>query len=132
MTKRFDEAVRHALEQVCDPCSIAANAPLSIIDMGLVRDWSVDDEANLVVRMCVTSPSCTMGPNMVRAAEALLSSIPGLKSARVEIDPGVFWSPYEMTARGKEALEGRRLASVASSPVAPQQWRRTVAPGVDP
>ena len=37
--------------------------------------------------MCVTSPSCTMGPHMVRAAEEALSKIAGVKSARVEMDP---------------------------------------------
>jgi metal-sulfur cluster biosynthetic enzyme len=125
MSGSFDAAIRTALEQVCDPCSIAANAPVSILDMGLVTGWSVDDESHLVVRMCVTSPSCTMGPHMVRAAEALLSTIPGLKSARVEIDPGAFWTPDHMTRRGKEEVGGRRSSSLAASPVAPQQWRNT-------
>jgi metal-sulfur cluster biosynthetic enzyme len=123
MSGAFHEAIRAALDQVCDPCSIAGNAPVSILDMGLVRGWSVDEQSNLVVRMCVTSPSCTMGPHMVRAAEALLSKIPGLKSARVDIDPGVFWTPDHMTQRGKEMLDGRRSSSLANSPVAPQQWR---------
>ena len=123
MSRSFDTAIREALDQVCDPCSIAASAPLSILEMGLVRGWSIDDEANLIVRMCVTSPSCTMGPHMVRAAEALLAKIPGLNSARVEIDSRVFWTPDHMTQRGKEVLDGRRSSSLAKSPVAPQQWR---------
>jgi metal-sulfur cluster biosynthetic enzyme len=123
MSTSFDEAIRDALEQVCDPCSIAANAPVSILDMGLVRGWSVDDEANLTVCMCVTSASCTMGPHMVRATEELLSKIPGLNSARVEIDPSVFWTPEDITGRGREVLKQRRSSSLAKSPVAPQQWR---------
>ena len=73
MTGALDDAVRAALHQVCDPCSIAAQAPVSIIDMGLVRDWKVDN-GELVVRMALTSPSCTMGPHMMRAAEVLLMS----------------------------------------------------------
>lgn len=123
MTDARDAAIRKALEQVCDPCSIAANAPVSILDMGLVRGWSVDEEDNLVVHMCVTSPSCTMGPHMVRAAEQLLAAVPGLRSARVEIDPAVFWTPDDMTGQGRELLDARRSASLAKAQVVPQQWR---------
>ena len=39
----LDDRIMAALHQVCDPCSIAANAPISIVDMGLVRDWSIDE-----------------------------------------------------------------------------------------
>lgn len=120
----LDRQIEAALHQVCDPCSIAANAPLSIIDMGLVREWSVDDTGNVVVTMCVTSPSCTMAPHMVRGAEQVLSQIVGVRSARVEIDPAVLWSPDDMTGSGKAVLEERRAQSQARTPVQPQQWRR--------
>jgi metal-sulfur cluster biosynthetic enzyme len=131
MSSPFDDAIKGALEHVCDPCSIAANAPINILDMGLVRDWSVDDQANLVVRMCVTSPSCTMGPHMVRAAEELLSRILGLNSVKVEVDSGVFWKPEHITGPGRAMLEERRSASMAKSPVTPQQWRRHTRTGGD-
>jgi metal-sulfur cluster biosynthetic enzyme len=131
-TPALDEAIRAALHQVCDPCSIAANAPVSILDMGLVRDWTIDGEGNLVVRMALTSPSCTMGPHMVRGAEQLLGQIPGLKSARVEMDPGVFWTPDDLTERGRDVLEGRRSASLARAEVRPQQWRERAAAAKPP
>jgi metal-sulfur cluster biosynthetic enzyme len=128
MTAKFDDAIKAALQQVCDPCSIAANAPISILDMGLVKGWSVDAQANLAVRMCVTSASCTMGPHMVRAAEELLSRIPGLKSVKVEVDASVFWTPQQMTGNGQTVLEERRSSSLAKSPVVPQQWRQNTIP----
>jgi metal-sulfur cluster biosynthetic enzyme len=123
MTDMMDQEVRAALEKVCDPCSIAMNAPLSILDMGLVRGWSVDGLGNIRVRMCLTSPSCTMSPYMVKAAEDLLSKIKGVKSALVEIDPEVFWTPDDMTERGRQILQARREASVRRAEVVPQQWR---------
>jgi metal-sulfur cluster biosynthetic enzyme len=128
MRQTLDTEIRAALGKVCDPCSIAANSPLSIIDMGLVRDWSVDEERNLRVRMCLTSPSCTMSPYMVRAAEQLLSAIPGLSSARVEIDPEIFWTPDDMTNKGRQILESRRSTSLKKAEVVPQQWRNRLAP----
>lgn len=124
MSSALDDRIRDALHQVCDPCSIAANAPLSIIDMGLVEGWEVED-GHIVVTMCVTSPGCTMGPNMARAAEALLSCIDGIESACVEFDPGIFWSPDKMTDQGKDMLAIRRQQSLARAQVKPQQWRQT-------
>jgi metal-sulfur cluster biosynthetic enzyme len=126
MNHIMDEQIRAALEQVCDPCSIAANAPLSIIDMGLIRGWLVDEQGNIRVRMCLTTPSCTMSPNMVKAAEKLLSAIPGASSARVEVDPETFWTPDLMTEKGRELLKSRRETSLTRAEVVPQQWRSQV------
>jgi metal-sulfur cluster biosynthetic enzyme len=123
MNDVFDEQIRAALERVCDPCSIAVNAPISILDMGLVRGWSVDEQCRLTVRMCVTSPSCTMSPHMVKAAEQLLAAIPGLDSVRVEVDPEIFWTSDDMTERGRQILQFRRGASLNRTAVVPQQWR---------
>lgn len=125
MSACLDAEIAAALERVCDPCSIAANAPVSIVDMGLVRGWSIDEAANLVVQMCVTSAGCTMSAHMVRAAEAELEKIPGLSSVRVEVDAGAFWTPAAMTERGREVLRARREASMRSTGMTPQQWRRS-------
>src|ERR1700730_14985905 len=123
MTENIDEEINAALEKICDPCSIAANAAVSILDMGRIRGWSLDHEGNLRVRMCVTSPSCTMSASMVKAAEAALSAIPALTSVRVEIDSGFFWTPGDMTERGRQILQSRREASLTKAEVVPQQWR---------
>lgn len=124
MTGTLHEMIEQALHQVCDPCSIAANAPLSIIDMGLVKDWHVKD-GHVTVTMCVTSPGCTMGPNMAKAAEELLCQIDGIGSATVEFDPSIFWSPEQMTEKGKQSLSFRREQSLARAQVRPQQWRQS-------
>lgn len=124
MTGTLHDMIEQALHQVCDPCSIAANAPLSIIDMGLVKDWNVED-GHVTVTMCVTSPGCTMGPNMAQAAEALLREIEGIRSASVEFDPSYFWTPDQMTEKGKQSLSFRREQSLARAQVKPQQWRKS-------
>ena len=56
----FDSEVAEALEKVCDPCSIGSNAPISILDMGLIQGWSMGEDGHLEVKMCVTSACCTM------------------------------------------------------------------------
>ncbi|RUZ74403.1 metal-sulfur cluster assembly factor [Mesorhizobium sp. M7A.F.Ca.US.006.01.1.1] len=127
----LEEQVTSALQKVCDPCSIAAHAPLSIIEMGLVRDVSIED-GNVRVRMCVTSPSCTMAPNMVQGAETLLLQIDGVTSVVIDVDPAVFWTPQDMTPDGRAKLAQSRLTSIQRTGVEPQQWRKSVAGGHTP
>lgn len=120
---RFDDQIRAALGRVYDPCSLAANNPLSLIDMGLVRDWRLDAQGNLCVRMCVTAPSCLMAPKFLEAARVELRKIEGIGAVAVDVDPSVFWTPELMSDAGK-ALEARRHArSRRAAPVRPQQWR---------
>jgi metal-sulfur cluster biosynthetic enzyme len=126
MSSALDAEIGAALERVCDPCSIAARAPISIVDMGLVRGWSVDEGGNLIVRLCVTSAGCTMAPHMVRAAEAELTKMRSLSSVRVEVDASAMWTPAAMTERGRSILEARREASMRAVGTMPQQWRRSV------
>lgn len=123
MNRTLKAQVVEALHRVFDPCSVAANAPLSLIDMGLIRDWRIDRDGNLTVRACVTSACCTMAPHFVRAAEEQLAKIPGVTSARVELDPAFLWTPEAMSPHGKAALEARRRRSIELTGLRPQQWR---------
>lgn len=123
----LEEQVTSALQQICDPCSIAAHAPLSIIEMGLVRNVLIDSEGNVRVSMCVTSPSCTMAPNMVQGAETLVRQIEGVNSVVIEVDPEVFWTPADMTPNGRAKLAHSRFTSLERTGVEPQQWRKSVA-----
>jgi metal-sulfur cluster biosynthetic enzyme len=123
----LDERVREALDRVCDPCSVAAHVPVSVVDLGLVQGWQVDQEGNLLVRMCLTSWGCTLSPNIVRAAEGELAKIPELRSVRVEIDASVLWTPDRMSAPAREALRARRESSIAMTGLRPQQWRGRTA-----
>jgi metal-sulfur cluster biosynthetic enzyme len=122
-----DAQIERALDRIYDPCSLAANNALSLVDMGLVRDWQVDDEGNLSVRMCVTSPSCLMAPTFLEAARVELAKIDGIGTVRVDVDASVFWTEDLMTERGKRlARERRERAGQARA--RPQQWRETAVP----
>jgi hypothetical protein len=49
-----------------------------------------------------------------------------VRSAHVEIDPTIFWTPASMTEKGRALLAARRSASLAATSVKPQQWRTQV------
>lgn len=112
MTKKAIAAdVQQALSKVYDPCSVAAGRPLSLLDMGLVRGWDVDEAGALHVTLCVTFAGCTMAPHFAQAAEAELRAIPGVRDVRIAIDTAHVWSPEEMRAP-PPTMSG-----------APQAWR---------
>jgi metal-sulfur cluster biosynthetic enzyme len=118
----LDPEISRALGCVFDPCSIGANTPLSVIDMGLVLGWSVEG-SHLDVRLCVTSPCCTMAPNIARAAESALLLVPGIETVEVTIDPAMRWTPARMSEEGRSRLAHRREASIHRDDLKPQQWR---------
>lgn len=105
-------SVEAALGRVHDPCSLQTGAPLSVVDMGLVRSWRHDDDGTLTVRLCLTGPGCTLFPRIVEAATAELERLPGIRRARVELDLETVWTEDRLTTAGRDALARRRRASV--------------------
>jgi metal-sulfur cluster biosynthetic enzyme len=115
--------IRGVLDRVYDPCSLAQRNPMSLIDMGLVLGWDLDEEGHLEVRMCVTSACCTMAPHFTEAARRELEKLPEVHSVEVVVEAGFFWTPDRMTVRGKARLAERRRATVAVTGVKPMQWK---------
>ncbi len=107
-------AVRVALADVYDPCSVAAGRPLSLVDMGLFLDARLD-AGTLHVRFAVTFAGCTMAPHFLRAAETELARLPGVERVAAVVDTTHVWSPPPLPA---PAMHGE-----------PQAWRRRVSRG---
>jgi metal-sulfur cluster biosynthetic enzyme len=77
--------VLEALKTVYDP-----ELPgISIVDLGLVYDVHVDDDANVQVKMTLTTPGCGMARMIVDEARSKVTSVEGVKSGEVEI----VWEP---------------------------------------
>lgn len=106
----IDDQIRQALSKIHDPCSIAAGRPLSVIEMGLVRGWTLTD-STLSITFCVTFAGCTMAPHFVEAAARDLAVIPGIARVETIIDTDFVWTPEMMTA-SRVVPAGR-----------PQAWR---------
>lgn len=106
-----------ALERVYDPCSVATRSPLNIVDMGLVRTVDVDEERNVAVSICPTSPSCMLMASITEGAENELGEVEGLGAVTVTIDSAFFWTPEAMTAKGTAELDRHRAERSAEAPV---------------
>lgn len=104
----LEREIATALSAVDDPCSVAAGAPLSLLDMGLVRGWELSPDGDLEVRLDVTTPVCMMAGHFVADAQARLEAIPGLGRVTVRVDPSGDWSPERISPSGRERLDRRR------------------------
>ncbi len=110
----IDDEVRGVLSRIHDPCSVAAGRPVSVLDMGLVRGWALE-EGTLIVTFCVTFAGCTMAPHFAQAAADDLAKLPGVARVETVIDTDFVWTP-EMMEAPSVTMKGR-----------PQEWRERVA-----
>ena len=108
MNAAWEDEVVAALAEVADPCSVAAGIPLSLLDMGLVRGWTLSADGDLEVRLDVTAPVCLMSGHFVADAQQRLEAIAGLRRVRVIVDPSGDWTPERMSGRATERLAKRR------------------------
>jgi metal-sulfur cluster biosynthetic enzyme len=105
--------IRAALNEVADPCSVAAGAPAGLDDMGLIRDVEVREGpagAHVTVGIGLTEPTCLMGPAFVQSAEERLSSLEGVAGVDVSLRSGRDWTPARMSPG-----YARRLAHVRAA-----------------
>jgi metal-sulfur cluster biosynthetic enzyme len=97
------EEVREALKDVQDP-----ELQMGIIDLGLIYDVTVDgpEGEDVGVLMTLTSPMCPVGPQFKASVEDKVKSLPGVKTAKVEITFSPPWDPREMASEDVKQLLG--------------------------
>lgn len=96
-TINLDTAIAAILDQIHDPCSIAAGRPLSVRAMGLVRSWEWHDGV-LTVTFAVTFAGCKMAPHFTEAARMALAELPGVERVETVVDTDYVWTPADMPA----------------------------------
>jgi metal-sulfur cluster biosynthetic enzyme len=95
--------VRAALERVVDPCSIATGVPISLPDMGLIKDIRLDGD-HVVVAMRLTSPFCFQIGLMLERIDEVTAGVAGIAGVRVEVDHGDDWHPDMVAAQARRRL----------------------------
>ncbi len=82
--------------------------PVNIVDLGLVYDVALvpleNGDADVQVKMTLTAPGCGMGPMIARDAQQKLGSIPGVRSAQVEVVWDPPWHQSMITPDGRKVL----------------------------
>src|SRR5262249_54602915 len=117
------DMVRAALGDVYDPCSVAAAAPVSIVDMGLVTAIEADCEGRVSIQLRATSPMCTLVASLAQAAEQQAAKVPGVSAVAVHVDSSSLWTENDLSDAERKALEARGRRSAVEVRVARRQWQ---------
>ncbi|MGJ8598315.1 SUF system Fe-S cluster assembly protein [Sulfitobacter sp.] len=95
----LQQAVIDALKEIFDP-----EIPVNIYDLGLIYGVEVDDEADAVVTMTLTTPHCPVAESMPAEVELRASSVPGIRDAEVNLVWDPPWSPDNMSDEARLEL----------------------------
>lgn len=92
----LEQQIRATLDEIKDPCSVAAGTPLGLDEMGLVRDVAIGDAGRVTISLRLTSPFCHMiGFFKIEAIERV-GRLPGVVAVELVADNGLDWSPRDM------------------------------------
>ena len=80
----LEEKIIQTLKSCYDP-----EIPVDIFELGLIYEIAIDDDANVEVKMTLTSPSCPVAGSLPPEVEGKVKSIPDIKSAKVTL----VWNP---------------------------------------
>ena len=92
--------VMDALHECYDP-----EIPVNIVDLGLIYNVDVDDEAGQVnVTMTLTALGCPMAGEVVEEVQMRVQQVENVKNCKVEMTFDPPWSPERMTEDAKWEL----------------------------
>ena len=93
------EAVIEQLRDVYDP-----EIPVSIFEMGLVYEVKISGENHVHVLMTLTAPNCPVAETLPQEVKEKVLTVPGVKSADVEITFEPEWDQDMMSDEAKLEL----------------------------
>ena len=80
----LEEKIIGVLKSCYDP-----EIPVDIFELGLIYEIEIDDEANVIIKMTLTSPACPVAGSLPPEVEAKVASIEEVNNAKIEL----VWSP---------------------------------------
>ncbi len=82
--QELEEKIIKTIKTCYDP-----EIPVDIFELGLIYEIAIDDDANVKIKMTLTSPMCPAAQSLPAEVESKIAAIKEVKSAKVE----VVWSP---------------------------------------
>lgn len=110
------ERITAALDEIKDPCSLAAGTPLGLAEMGLVKEIRIGVDGAVAVDLRLTSPFCHMIGFFKTEAIARIGRLPGVVSVTLNADNGLDWSPRDISpaAAERRQLHLQRMEATAA------------------
>jgi len=85
------DAIMEALRPVHDP-----EIRIGIVDLGLIYDIEIDDDAAAQIKMTLTTPACPYGEMLVGMAHRAAEKVDGVTKVEVVLVWDPVWDPKEM------------------------------------
>jgi FeS assembly SUF system protein len=82
--QELEEKLIGVLKTCYDP-----EIPVDIFELGLIYEIRIDDDANVNVKMTLTSPACPVAGSLPPEVEAKIRSVPEINNVNVEL----VWNP---------------------------------------
>ena len=103
-----EEDIRQILDDIKDPCSVAASVPMGLNEMGLIKSVGIDPDGHVDIELRLTSPFCEMISFMRNEALGKIGGLPGVTGVSVRHDSGLDWD-HDFIAPGAQARRQQRL-----------------------
>lgn len=98
-TAQLKEKIIQELQTVFDP-----EIPVDIYKLGLIYDIFISDQAEVGIRMTLTSPNCPAAQSLPAEVKRKAAAIEGVRQAEVEIVFDPPWTPEKMDDAAKLTL----------------------------
>jgi len=93
--KIFEDSIINVIKTIFDP-----EIPVNIYELGLIYDIRIDDNADVVVDMTLTSPNCPVADSLLGEVKTKVELIEGLKNVEVNL---LFDPPWDKDMMSEEA-----------------------------
>ena len=90
------------LDDIKDPCSLAAGQPMGLSEMGLVKEVQISADGEVAIALRLTSPFCHMIGFFKTETVRLISALPDVKGVTLIADDGLDWSPENISPAASE------------------------------
>jgi len=78
--QELEKKVLEALKTVIDP-----EIGISLVDMGLIKEITADDNGNVHIKMTLTTPGCPLANLLLMSVEDAARSVEGVKNVKVDL-----------------------------------------------
>ena len=106
------------LDNVLDPCSCMTDQPVSIVNLGLVNEVTIEGTP-VHVELLPTTPMCMYMTQIIDEAAAEVRKLDGVADVEIEENIEDMWRPERMSDDLQEAREqrlGPQLQEAADTP----------------
>jgi len=97
--QELEEKVINVLKTCYDP-----EIPVDIFELGLIYEIRIDNEANVNIKMTLTSPMCPVAGSLPPEVREKIKAIPEVNDANIEIVWNPPWSMEMMSESAKVEL----------------------------